>query len=276
MESRLAIVCSKADPASLNIKRALLERGAFRRVDEKLFGEDVHAIDDVLLLTVSSELLYLDELEEHVKTRGVIFASRHASESGAPAFLTHTPGNWTEEALYGGKPRKVCIAMPFHLREAVTALEKLKAENQLSEWRCGLEVTHHGPYLENTPAIFVELGSTIKEWSNVRAAEVVAQAILGLLEVREDKEDGVVAVGFGGPHYAPNFTKIVLKEGIAVSHIIPKYAFPKLSKREVMLAIERNTVPPLIALMDWKGLKTEDRRLVVEACSGAGLQVKRL
>ncbi|MHC1628888.1 MAG: D-aminoacyl-tRNA deacylase, partial [Candidatus Nezhaarchaeales archaeon] len=102
---------------------------------------------------------------------------------------------------------------------------------------------------------------------------VVAQAIAEILEV---KDEGEVAVGFGGPHYAPQFNRIVLNEDIAISHIIPKYAFPHVTKREVMLAIERSMIKPIMALIDWKGLKSDERQLVLNVCNEAGIQVRKI
>lgn len=272
LKGRLAIVCSKIDVASMNIKNKLLKLMNFRRIEEKVQGEEVYALDDVLLVTIGQELIYADNLEDFLRVQGIIFASRHAAESGIPALLAHTPGNWTDEALYGGRPRSVCIAMPLHLMTIVKRLNKLK-EERLADWRCGLEVTHHGPYLEHTPAMFVELGSTPREWCDYEAAEVIAHAIA---ETLDNVDEGTVAVGFGGPHYAPQFTKIVLEESLAISHIVPKYAFPGVTEKELKLAIDRSIIKPSIALMDWKGLKSSERLMVTKVCNEAGLQIKKV
>jgi len=273
LEGRLAIVCSKTDPAGLNIKDKLLKLMGFRRLGEGVQGEDVYELEGVLLVTIARETIYAEDLEDFLRVRGVIFVSRHAAESGIPAFLAHTPGNWTDEALYGGRPRSVCIAMPIRLAKVVRALDKLREEEGFSDWRCGLEVTHHGPYLEHTPAMFVELGSTQREWRNEKAAEVVAQAIAEALDVLEE---GPVAVGFGGPHYAPQFSRAVLNEGLAISHIVPKYAFPYVSSRELRLAIERSVIRPSVALIDWKSLKSDERQMVIRVCDEEGLPLRKI
>jgi len=273
IEGRLAIVCSKADPASMNIRSKLLEILEFKRTTDKVCNEEVYRLDDVILVTIDDEAIYADKIERILKVDGVIFASRHAAESGMPAFLAHTPGNWTDEALYGGRPRSICIAMPMHLKRAIVSLEKLRVEEGFVDWKCGLEVTHHGPYFDEIPVMFIELGSTPREWSNDRAAMVIAQTIAELLDV---KNEGKVAVGFGGPHYAPQFNKIILNEDLAISHIIPKYVFPYVTEREIVLAIERSVVKPVVALIDWKGLKSNERQLVLNVCSRAGLQVRKI
>jgi len=273
LEGRLAIVCSKADLASMNIKDKLLKLLDFRKLGERVQGEDVYELDGVLLVTIDRETIHAEGLESFLSVGGIIFASRHAAESGLPAFLAHTPGNWTDEAFYGGRPRSVCIAMPAHLAKVVRVLDKLRKEEGFSDWRCGLEVTHHGPYLEHTPAMFVELGSTRMEWCNDKAAEVIARAIVEILDV---PEEGPVAVGFGGPHYAPQFNKVVLSEELAISHIVPKYAFPKVGARELRLAIDRSVVRPSVALIDWKSLKSDERQMVVRVCDEAGLRVRKI
>ncbi len=273
LEGRLAIVCSKTDPASMNIKDKLLKLMDFKKMGESVQGEEVYELDGVLLVTINKETIHAEDLESFLRVGGVIFASRHAAESGMPAFLAHTPGNWTDEALYGGRPRSVCIAMPTHLAKVVRALDKIRGEEGFSEWRCGLEVTHHGPYLEHTPAMFVELGSTHREWCNDKAAKVVARAIAEALDA---PEEGAVAVGFGGPHYAPQFSKIVLSKELAISHIVPKYAFPKVSVRELKLAIERSVIRPSVALIDWKGLKSDERQMVLRVCDEEGLSIRKI
>ncbi|MCS7140433.1 MAG: D-tyrosyl-tRNA(Tyr) deacylase [Candidatus Nezhaarchaeota archaeon] len=273
LKARLAIICSKVDPASMNIRKKLLDILGFKRSMEKVFNEDVYRLDDVAIITIDRETIYADDIEGFVEADGLIFASRHAAESAMPAFLAHTPGNWTDQALYGGRPRSVCIAMPIHLRRAIVSLEKLRVEEGFDEWKCGLEVTHHGPYLEKTPAMFIELGSTLSEWTSERAAVIVAQAIAELLNVRNE---GLVAVGFGGPHYAPQFNRVLLHEGVAISHIIPKYTFPFITEREIMLAIERSVIRPSMALVDWKGLKSNERQLVVDTCNKVRVQIRRV
>lgn len=277
LDGRLAIVCSKVDPASMNIRDKLLRDTNFKRIEEKLWGNDVYAFDDVLLVTMNQELIYAEGIDCVLKVKGIIFASRHAAESGMPAFLAHTPGNWTDEALYGGRPRSICIAMPIHLMVFVKSLNRFREEEGLIDWRCGLEVTHHGPYLEHVPAMFVELGSTPDEWLNNRAAELIARAVVDVLEVTLGvTEELPVAVGFGGPHYAPQFNKVLFNEKLAISHIVPKYAFPKVTERELKLAVERSTVKPSFALIDWKGLKSYERQQVLKVCNEMGLQIRRL
>ncbi len=275
IEANIAIICSRADPASMNIRDKLLKMFNFKRIDEKAYGEDTFEFEGAVIITMQRELLYADDVESFVKAKYLIFASRHAAESGMPAFLAHTPGNWTDEAPYGGKPRSICIAMPLHLRRAILILEKLRHEMGFDDWRCGLEVTHHGPYIEKTPAMFIELGSTLNEWKNDKAGEVIAQAIMELVNA-DTEVNCTVATGFGGPHYAPQFNRLILNEKIAIGHIIPKYVFPSITKREVKMAIERTSIRPSTALIDWKGLKSSERQIVLEACNEIGIEVKKI
>ncbi len=45
------------------------------------------------------------------------------------------------------------------------------------DYEVSYECTHHGPSL-NVPAMFVELGSSEKQWNDSRAAEAVAHAAM--------------------------------------------------------------------------------------------------
>ena len=265
-----AIIVSRADPAGMTIKQVLLKLYPFKERNGHYWYSDIPLIE------IEKPTIYADELEKIVEADLYVFATRHASESGFPALLTHPPGNWTDRADLGGKPRSICIAPAYALKVAALTLREWHEKLGLEGWRVGIEVTHHGPYLEKTPALFVELGSTEAEWRNEKAAIAVAHAAVRVAVSGLNFNPGwVPAVGFGGPHYAPRFLKHVFGDYYAIGHIIPIYAFDDVREREIRMAFERTYPRPRVALLDWKGLRKPHKEKLLLALEDMGVEVVR-
>jgi D-aminoacyl-tRNA deacylase len=84
-------------------------------------------------------------------------------------------------------------------------------------------VTHHGPTGLHIPSFFVEIGSTDKEWTDPRAGEAAAVAILDAVPI-----NAVPLIGFGGTHYAVRQTEIALTSRGAFGHIAHSREIPGL------------------------------------------------
>ncbi|MFW9832236.1 MAG: D-aminoacyl-tRNA deacylase, partial [Candidatus Thorarchaeota archaeon] len=190
-----------------------------------------------------------------------------------PALLTHIPGNWATAEL-GGKPPTLCKASPSALK---IALQKLLAERQrlgLMDWACGLEATHHGPFIQATPVLYVEIGSTETEWQNITAAEVVARTIVTIAQRFQESYPAIL--GFGGPHYCPAFTQLCSETQYAVGHVMPKYHLDQISEHLVQHALEQTSGPLACAALDWKGMTSRNRKQVIQILEKLGIEVKRV
>lgn len=277
VKGEVIIFTPKVDVASQNIKRQLLDNYNFRL---KRKGNLTFYSNDLGILIVDCECdsIYADYVEELFEAKLFIFATRHSAASGIPALLTHTPGNWTSKATYGGKPNSVCIAPATSLKIALIELHNVIRKLDLNGWRVGLEVTHHGPYIENTPTIFIELGSTEKYWRNEIAAKALAHVIMKVAkeELSSSKFNFKIGVGFGGPHYAPRFTKLVYETDIAIGHIIPEYVFDEISRNEIISAISRTREKVDFAVIEWKGLKKRHRDFLIPILNELGVSWKRI
>jgi len=264
------IVASSRDSASVNIKEALLHSHGFRQLRERLDGFPIWSRDGVRLVTVDRESIGADDLDSELGADFLIFISRHKSEAGLPSLLVHPVGNWGR-AVFGGSPLTLCPTSATRMR---VALLELKERGRLLEsrgWHIGLEVTHHGP-LTNVPTLFIEVGSAEAQWANSEAAEAAASAAVAAAEVSQSARS---AVGFGGPHYAPAFTSLVLNQDLAVGHMAPSYAFP-LDSALVTQALEKTEENPRLALVDWKGIKGGHREQLVEALQRLGLEIVKV
>lgn len=188
----------------------------------------------------------------------VIFASKHQSEKKEKSLSIHAPGNWKEND-FGGEKEKVCPSSALFQKQLFENLEKTAKEHELDKhYKITLECTHHGPLIDK-PCVFIEIGSTEFEWTDRRAAFVIAKTIADTIEKFKENPYNEIAVGIGGPHYCPNFNKIQLNSNIAISHIIPKYKLP-LTKTMIQEATSKTIEEVDFAVLDWKGLGNKEQR----------------
>lgn len=267
-----AIVFSRLDKAGINIAKQLTSNFNFKLINKSFNGENIYALGDIWLVEINSSLLYAEHLD-HLNAELLVFASKHKSQSEMPALLVHTPGNWTDDTSYGGNPRELGVACAEAMRAALQCLWRLKDELKLKDYKVSLEVTHHGPTSLKTPVVYVELGSSPQNWRDEKAAYAVAEACLEAARVKFVEK---CCIGFGGPHYAPNFSRKVLFNDYRVGHMAPKYVFPKISFEVVKQAIKKSIEKVEFALVDWKGLRGEDRKRLINWLSEMNLTVERI
>jgi D-aminoacyl-tRNA deacylase len=148
-------------------------------------------------------------------------------------------------------------------------LSLFKAQADLPSYSVTLEATHHGPTEMNVPVSFVEIGSSEDQWKDAEAGFLVAKAIW---EAISKPLSGLPAVGFGGKHYSATFTKAVLERGVAMGHIVPKYAVEGVNEEIVRQAV-RKTEGCRCAVLDWDGLRGEQRRKLTTLLKREGLDV---
>jgi D-aminoacyl-tRNA deacylase len=113
------------------------------------------------------------------------------------------------------------------------------------------------------PTMFVELGSSSTQWNDLRAAEVVAHAAMEAI-TKFDNRTGQIVLGIGGLHYNAKFTQIALESNIAFGHMIPKYAIPEIDALIIKQCIERTLEKVDHVVLDWKGIKGENKSSLVE------------
>lgn len=238
---KTAIIVSKKDPAGLNIKESLSNYD-LSKVNAELF-------------TMEKDSIFCENIDKEVKADLFIFATKHQSEKGISSLSTHVPGNWSK-AEFGGKDKTLCVAPASYVKEAFIEINKL---NNLKDFEGTLEVVHHGPYL-NKPCMFIEIGSSLKEWKNKDAANIIAQTIVNILSKKIPKYE--IAFAIGGPHYCSSLNKVVLRTNIALGQICPKYQLENLDKEMIKQAIEKTQEKVDFVLLDWKGLGKEKSRII--------------
>ncbi|MFC2153878.1 D-aminoacyl-tRNA deacylase [Candidatus Altiarchaeota archaeon] len=225
---------------------------------------------DVQLREFDHSLLYLESWGEELPEIMVV-ASRHRAESGKPTLTCHVTGNFGG-ADYGGKQGHLQQGHALYLRESLQALQRARERHSLQH-AVSFEVTHHGPTDLPFPLIFVEVGSCEEQWHDNVACQAVAESILEI--VRKEPSIVPTAIGFGGPHYAPNFTEALVASEIAFGHIAPKYAVDFINKAMIVQMIEKTVPKPELAILDWKGLKGEEKENITGILDELGFGWKK-
>ena len=273
----ILIVASSRDMASLNIKKQILNSYNFKETAENFQGNLIYTTEvngkDIKLVTLRDESIYAQNITEFFpNSELIVFISRHSSVSGTPTLSTHTPGNLAEAKL-GGIPSKVSVSPANAMRDAIKVMMRLKEEMQL-DYEVSYECTHHGPSL-NAPTMFAELGSSPKQWKDLKAAEAVAHATMEAVSNFSNFPAKAV-IGIGGPHYNNKFTRMALKNDLAFGHMIPKYALPNIDLEILKQCVERTLERVELAVLDWKGIKGEHKPKLVEMLKKIDMPFKKV
>jgi D-aminoacyl-tRNA deacylase len=260
MNREVAIVCTTADPASLNIAKSLLDLTVWE--DQDGYRSSGHN----RLIIHDQRQTALHGLEETLGELGlnpglVVFACRHVAREEIPWLGGHYTG---EIAPDDGIERRLSVASPSGLRSFLHAVANEAPEG----FRVSAEATHHGPTDMKTPCFFAEIGSSEKQWSDPLAGEAVARSILGL-------EAGVLPVflGIGGGHYVPRQTSLMLDAGIAFGHMFSSYQVEFLDQNILEEAREKSGAS--YAYLDRKSLRSENKTRILKILEEMGLAVLR-
>lgn len=262
MREKMIVVYSEKDPAGSGIAKRIKEAGGIE------------------VVKLNSELLFcekeIEEIKDAIKNVDyIIFASKHKSETVQPCFTVHTPGNWGH-ADAGGKDNQLCISVPSRMKTIIMNINHHVELPKLKGWKVSMECTHHGPLIE-IPCFFVEIGSSVTEWNNDIAHKIVAESII---DHTFKPYKWPVAFGIGGGHYCPKFTKYELAgvEGnpFAFGHVLPNYKVDSLNFETFIQGIEKNTEKVENILIDWKGLKKEQRDKILNFLEKTNLTYKRV
>ncbi len=268
MKNNIAIIVSENDLAGLNIKERLISEFNFSKTGDSFDGRDIFSFENARLYTLKTDTVFAEGLDERIEADLFIFATRHQASSEMSTLSVHTPGNFGT-ADFGGSDGKLCVSLPFLMKKAMM---KLNDHNSIS-YNVTMEATHHGPYLEK-PAMFIEIGSTEKEWRNIDAGRIIAQTISELV-IEGIATSASSAVGIGGSHYCSGFNKFCFEGGFAVGHVCPKYHADKIDKAMLLRMAEKTSPRAEIFLIDWKGLNSLQRSSIISMIEELGLKYLR-
>jgi D-aminoacyl-tRNA deacylase len=276
-QAMILLVASRKDTASLNIAKHILNHYPFSVTGETFqenptFSADING-KKVTLIILNDEAVNAQHLPDNFANLSlIVFISRHSSTSGMPTLSVHTPGNLGEAEL-GGLPKQVSVSPATAMRNALKALALFK-EGMKLDYEVSYECTHHGPSL-NVPTMFVELGSSPKQWRDSKAAEAVAHAAMSTIGKFGVSEKTAV-LGIGGTHYNQRFTRMAVEGEAVFGHMIPKYAVPCVDAEMLRQCVEKTVEKVDCAVLDWKGIKSADKPQLLAALQEIGLSYKKI
>lgn len=221
------------------------------------------------LVTIPTPAISADWLEEKYQYDGYVFLSKHAAESGVLALTCHSTGNFSE-AAFGGKERQV--AVPNSNLQKSYLKNLWNAKDSFSEFQITIEATHHGPTDLNKPSLFIEIGTTEKQWNDENLCNSVADIVVHTITDKIPKNP--VALCFGGTHYPNKFTKELIEGKFALGTVIPKHALDFLDKELFSHILHRNK-NVTASLLDWNGLG-KNKQKVLDLLEETNLEVIKL
>jgi len=273
----ILIAASSKDVAGVNIANQILNHYPFNKThltfqENPVYNAEINA-HQIRLIALKEETINAQTLPDHFEDLSlIVFVSRHSSASGTPTLSVHTPGNFAAAEL-GGLPQTVSTAPATAMQTALKALKRYQQQMNL-DYAVSYECTHHGPSL-NVPTMFVELGSSPKQWSDLRAAEAVAHAAMHAI-TKFSASKTTAVLGIGGTHYNQRFTQMALDDEAVFSHMIPKYAVQPVTAELRTHCIKRTLEKVDSAILDWKGIKGMDKPKLLKALQEIELPYTRV
>ncbi len=140
-------------------------------------------------------------------------------------FSVHTTGD-VDSGYFGN-------ANPLYMHNILLSLDKNRIEAGLEDFRTTTEATHWSGMIYNggtpdmipqfpVPLVDIEIGSTRDSWTNYKAAQVIAKALMNVFTDDNKKLKNLLCVG--GVHFDPGFAGAVLKTWkdnvFGISHIV--------------------------------------------------------
>jgi D-aminoacyl-tRNA deacylase len=255
------LVAYHDDPAGYNMAKFLSQK---MKQDNGIFRGNKYD-----LLIIPTPAISADWLDEKYDYDGFIFLSKHAAESGVLALTCHSTGNFSE-AKFGGNDKQVAISHPDIQKRYLQTLWENKS--QFSDFQITIEATHHGPTALNKPTIFIEIGTTEKQWTDESLCSSIAMLVDKVLS--KNIPSNPTAVCFGGTHYPEKFTNELLFGKFALGTVMPKHALDYLDRNMFFHILERNKSAKT-ALLDWTGLGPNKKK-VIDMLKTTDLEVIKL
>jgi len=227
---------------------------------------------NVLLHVISGSLLTLEDLDmSYPDAHSFIFLSKHRSDSQIPTLTCHCTGNFSDNP-YGGNPREIAVSYPSLQKAYLKAITA--ARNRVPEYDVIIEATHHGPTSLKKPVLFVELGSSEKQWSDGNAAGVICDALLSVLDNGIER-CGKVGVALGGTHYPTKFNKLLLESEFGLAAVASKHNLEAIDDQMLEQMIAKSVEKVTHIVVDSKGLGSQKDR-IIKMAEKTGLAIHKV
>ncbi len=226
----------------------------------------------VKLHVEDGSLLVLENLDGlYPEANSFIFLSKHKSDSQIPTLTCHCTGNFADNP-YGGNPRQMAVAYPSLQKAYLKAITA--ARSRVPAYDVVIEATHHGPTSLSKPVLFVELGSSEKQWVDSTAAGVICDTLLKLLGSGIERCRRV-GVALGGTHYPTKFNKLLLESEFGLAAVASKHNLEAIDEQLLSHMIDRSAEKVTHIVMDSKGMGSHKDRMIRMA-EKTGLEILKL
>jgi D-aminoacyl-tRNA deacylase len=260
------LVASEKDLASMTMVEYLKNNKGFSIINnyEEYVILQSKEHKNVKLFVCNKSLLHLDDLDEIAiwKSKDIqssyIFLSKHVSKSGIPTLTCHSTGNYADNPT-GGNSGEISVSYPYLQKQYLLHIVNVKSA--IPNYDIVIEATHHGPTSLKSPVLFVEIGSTEREWTDRNAASIVCDCILDVIE-SDLKCCKKVGIGLGGTHYPIKFNKLLLESEFGLAAIATKYDLQSIDKNMLGQMIFKSIEKVTHVVVDWKGLGKEKNRIM--------------
>jgi D-aminoacyl-tRNA deacylase len=243
-------------------KEGLVQNDRSSSIEYKILKSSKY--DDIYLLVFDGELIHLTNLDRLFgENCFLIFLSKHASTSKIPTLTSHFTGNFSSNNTLGGNPYELGVAYPSFQKEYMKNLASRKEDMQC--YNITIESTHHGPTSSCNPLMFVEIGSTEKEWEDRLTSSSICKCVLQTIvkiTTNQAKEKTKIAIGIGGNHYPQKFNELILSSNVAFASIASKYNLKHIDQEMLKKMKLRSIEQVTDVFFDKKSLGVEKNRLI--------------
>ena len=277
MNDHCVLVTSGHDLAGTTMSRYLIRNAEFAIENKRgdTDGESYRSLrhQNIELYIFFGNLLTLENIDNLYSRADVfIFLSKHRSHSSIPALTCHFTGNFSADNSYGGNPRQIAISYPSLQKGYLKAITA--AKHKVPEYEVIIEATHHGPTSLNKPVLFIELGSSEKQWADENAAAVICDTILDILQNGFERCEKV-GIGLGGTHYPKKFNNLLLESKFGLAAVASKHNLEAVDDAMLNQMIEKSIEKVTYIILDSKGLG-RDKDRILKIVDETSLELYRL
>ncbi|MDW8276132.1 MAG: D-aminoacyl-tRNA deacylase [Candidatus Nitrosocaldus sp.] len=291
MSMRPLLVASRDDVCAMNMASYLIDQCSMEEVYADGMGKkrSLYSCPYFMLMLMDGSALEAEWIDSWIREHDAskdgasavstlataecyIFLSRHRSESGRPTLTSHSTGNFSN-ATMGGNAGELAYTYP-NLQKGYM-LNLYSNRGRVPDYDIVIEATHHGPTSLARPVLFIEIGSSEREWNDTNAVSVVCESLIATL-MDFKQHSSKVCIALGGTHYPDKFTRLLIDSDIALASVASKHNLRYVDEHMMRQMVEKSVEPVRYILLDWKGLGGEKDRIVELANSMDGMEVIRV
>jgi D-aminoacyl-tRNA deacylase len=122
--------------------------------------------------------------------------------------------------------------------------------------------------------LFVELGSSEKQWVDENAASVICEVLLNVIRNGPER-CGKVGIGLGGTHYPGKFNRLLLDTEFGLAAVASKHSLESVDESMMHQMIAKSVEKVTNIVLDGKGLGSQKDR-ITRMAEKTGLEILNL